>query len=484
MELTIMLNNEYKPKIFIIDNEIEICNLLRDFFDFIGYDTAYETDGEKALAELESIDYDLLFVDLRLDEISGIEILKKSKEVKPLSEVIVVTGYGSEETILKSLQYGASSYIQKPISFSEIKVQAEEAIAKYRFNLKTEEIKKKISSADPFLEKHFEDIIHLDNLSELLNLTIDINALADSIVDGIAKLIPDKYYSFLFFDEINKEMVIHSFKPVSKKTLLSIQNEIKSYFEKMANVTIGNTCNIKLSVPDDAPGKATKKIEKLSNIFVPILVENNIHGMLGVSGTKVKNNEYIQDILHIVSRRISDVLTNATLHRNTKLLALTDGLTGLLNRSAFHERLEGEYQRFLRYGSYLSLIVADFDNLKEINDSYGHPVGDEVIKKIGDILRETSRDSDVVTRYGGDEFVLVLPQTNSDNAVNMAERIRSKIENYSFEINNNNFNCTVSLGVATVPGKRIESSDYLLECADRALYESKRSGRNRVSVYK
>jgi len=152
-----MLNNEYKPKIFIIDNEIEICNLLRDFFDFIGYDTAYETDGEKALAELESIDYDLLFVDLRLDEISGIEILKKSKEVKPLSEVIVVTGYGSEETILKSLQYGASSYIQKPISFSEIKVQAEEAIAKYRFNLKTEEIKKKISSADPFLEKHFED---------------------------------------------------------------------------------------------------------------------------------------------------------------------------------------------------------------------------------------------------------------------------------------------------------------------------------------
>ena len=163
---------------------------------------------------------------------------------------------------------------------------------------------------------------------------------------------------------------------------------------------------------------------------------------------------------------------------------MTDGLTGLLNRSAFHEKLESEYQRFLRYGSYLSLIVADFDSLKEINDSYGHPVGDEVIKKVGDILRETSRDSDVVTRYGGDEFVLVLPQTNSDNAFNMAERIRSKIENYSFNINNNNFNCTISLGVATVPGKRIDSSDDLLECADRALYESKRSGRNRVSVYK
>ncbi|GAI35666.1 unnamed protein product, partial [marine sediment metagenome] len=259
--------------------------------------------------------------------------------------------------------------------------------------------------------------------------------------------------------------------PVSEKTILNIQNEIKKFFEKIAKVTIGNTCNIKLSVPDDVTGKAAEKSEKLSNIFVPILVENNIHGMLGVSGKKIKNNEYIQDILHIISGRISDVLTNATLHRNTKLLALTDGLTGLLNRSAFHERLEGEYQRFLRYGSYLSLIVADFDNLKEINDNYGHPVGDEVIKKVGDILREASRDSDVVTRYGGDEFVLVLPQTNSDNAFNMAERIRSKIEKYSFEVNKNNFNCTISLGVATVPGKRIDSSDDLLECADRALYE-------------
>ena len=286
MELTIMKDNKYRPKIFIVDNEIEICSLLKDFFDFFEYDSVYETDGEKALANLESIDYDLLFVDLRLNKISGIEILKKSKEIKPLSEVIIVTGYGSEETILQSLQYGASSYIQKPISFSEIKIQTEEAIAKYRFNLKTEEIKNKISSTDPGLEKHFEDIVHLDNLSELLNLTIDINALADSILSGIAKLIPDKYYSFLFFDEINKEMVIHSTTPVNEKTILNIQNEIKIFFEKMANVTIGNTCNVKLSVPDKATGKVAKRSEKVSNIFVPILVENNIQGMLGVSGKK------------------------------------------------------------------------------------------------------------------------------------------------------------------------------------------------------
>ncbi|MFC1649991.1 diguanylate cyclase [Candidatus Latescibacterota bacterium] len=479
-----MTEKEQKPRIFIVDNEIEICNLLKDFFDFIGYQASYETDGEKAFRELENIEYELLFVDLRLDTISGIEILEKSKEINPLSEVLVITGYGSEETILQTLQLGAFSYIQKPISFSEIKVQAEEAIAKYRFNSKTLAVKTKISGIEPNLTKHFDDIVHLDKFSELLNLTIDIDALANSILKGITNLIPDKYYSFLFFDEINKEMIINSIKPASKKTIGNIQNEMKKHFEKLTNVKIGKDCNFRITMPDSENGKDVKKDEKLSHIFVPFLIENNIRGMLGVSGVKIKNIDYVQDILHIVSGRISDVLTNATLHRNTKLLALTDGLTGLLNRSAFHERLESEFQRYRRYGSYLSLIVADFDNLKEINDNYGHPVGDEVIKKIGDILRETSRESDVLTRYGGDEFVLVLPQTNSDNAYNMAERIRSKIEVWPFKINAFDFKCTISLGVATVPGTKIESSEDLLESADRALYESKRSGRNMVSVYK
>ena len=470
------------PKIFIVDNELEICKLLKDFFDFIGYESIYETDGEKAFAELENTDYDLMFVDLMLNTISGIEILKKSKAIKPMSEVIVVTGYGSEETILQTFRLGASSYIQKPISFSEIKVQTEEALAKHRFNIRTEEIKKKITETDSSLLKHFEDIINLDRLSEFLNLTIEIDSLADSILNGIAKLIPCQYYSFLFFDEINKEMVIHSREPATKNTIETIQSEIKNYFEKLANIKIGDACKVKVSVLPDTNKEVSKNIEKLSNIFVPILIENSIHGLLGVSGEKIKNEEYTQDILRIVSTRVSGFLTIATLHRNTKLLALTDGLTGLLNRSAFHERLESEFQRFLRYDSYLSLIVADFDYLKEINDNYGHPVGDEVIRKIGDILRETSRESDVLTRYGGDEFVVVLPQTNSQNAVNMAERIRTKIEKFPFKVNNHHFNCTLSLGVATAPCERIKSSQDLLESADRALYESKRSGRNMVSV--
>ena len=468
--------------ILIVDNEIEICNLLKDFFDFIGHESCYETDGRRVLADLESWSYDLMLVDLRLDEVSGIEILKKSKECHPLSEVIVITGYGSEETIRETYRHGAFAYIQKPISFSEIKVQTEEALARMKFNRKTAAIHKLLATADPALSKHFEDIVQLDRLAELLNLTIDIETLSESILAGIADLIPGHYCSFMFFDDINKEMAILSPEMVGEDTIDNIQARVKAHFEKMANVDVGDSYHLRVVLPQAGPAPVRASAVMLEDVFVPILIENTIHGMLGVSREKIENNEYIQDILRIVATRISDVLTNATLHRNTKLLALTDGLTGLLNRSALHERLEGEYQRFKRYGSHLSLIVADLDNLKEINDSYGHPVGDEVIRKIGDILRETTRESDVLTRYGGDEFVIVLPQTNAQNAMNLAERIRIKIKEYPFKVNEKRFSCTISLGVATAPGKDIDSAENLLEAADQAMYGSKRSGRNQVSA--
>ena len=98
------------------------------------------------------------------------------------------------------------------------------------------------------------------------------------------------------------------------------------------------------------------------------------------------------------------------------------------------------------------------------------------------VFRETTRESDVLTRYGGDEFVIVLPQTNTENALNLAERIRKRIQEYNFKVNEHRFNCTISLGIATTPNAKIKSSEDLLESADRALYESKRSGRNMVSL--
>lgn len=470
-----------KPIVMVVDNEIEICNLFKDFFDFIGYQTIVDTDGEKVLHNLDKYEYDLMFVDLKLDSISGVEILRKSKVLHPDAEVIVVTGFGSEETVLKTLEHGAFSYIQKPISFSDIRIQAEDALAKRRFNARTTKIRNLLEKVDPSLARHMENLTNLDRLSIFVNLSIDMESLADSILSGTSGILPGYYYSFLHFDEINREMVVYSDKPVGHNLTEKIESQMRVFFESLLNREVTEPFNLRVSQSSELDEDLSEPV-KISSFFVPIMVENTICGALGVSYTGSTLGEDEQDILRLISFRVNRVIGNATVHRDTKMLALTDGLTGLLNHRAIHERIRQEFDRFRRYGACLSLIVADFDDLKTFNDTYGHPVGDEVLRTLGDILRETSRESDVLARYGGDEFVILLPQTNSRNAYKMAERIRQRVERHTFAIHDLKLRSTISIGVSTVPDEGIDTPQDLLESADRALYEAKRSGKNRVAV--
>ena len=165
-------------------------------------------------------------------------------------------------------------------------------------------------------------------------------------------------------------------------------------------------------------------------------------------------------------------------------LANTDGLTGLYNHRYLHQRLDQEIERVGRYGRCLSLVMADIDHFKTYNDTFGHPGGDAVLIAVAEILRQVSRSTDVVGRYGGDEFVLILPETPASEALIMAERARRHVEAFHLSAAVGDAAGTVvtlSLGVAELSlaggGK-----EELIEAADDALYEAKRTGRNRVCL--
>jgi len=218
----------------------------------------------------------------------------------------------------------------------------------------------------------------------------------------------------------------------------------------------------------------------LADAVVPLIYQGNVIGLLLVRSddmTRVwADNELL--LLHTVADQLAVAVNHAHLFAQMQQQALTDGLTGCPNRRSFELQLERDLHLATRMRQPLSLIMLDLDNFKHINDQAGHDAGDVALCMLADNLRSELRAVDAAARFGGDEFVVILPQANSEGALLVAERLRKRIS----EIEVPYFGqVTASLGVATFP-VHASSRDTLVVAADRALYCSKNSGRNRVSL--
>ena len=167
---------------------------------------------------------------------------------------------------------------------------------------------------------------------------------------------------------------------------------------------------------------------------------------------------------------------------NRQLLSMsrTDGLTGIANRRHIEERLHEMWEHASRLNEPLSCVMCDIDKFKSVNDTYGHQAGDAVLKQFAEVLTHEAREIDRVGRYGGEEFIVLLPGTVLDAAVTFAERVRSAIEERTFTFEGGSLRRTVSAGVAAWPHPRVHSHEELIKAADSALYVAKETGRNRV----
>jgi diguanylate cyclase (GGDEF)-like protein len=167
-------------------------------------------------------------------------------------------------------------------------------------------------------------------------------------------------------------------------------------------------------------------------------------------------------------------------NKRLRKLSITDGLTDLFNHRHIHELLHEEFERTRRSGEPLAVAMLDLDRFKLVNDTFGHPTGDVILYETARILRETAREIDMVGRYGGEEFVVILPGTDEEAAAQFADRVRVAVSEYLFRDEANEVTMTVSGGVASFPGLDIDHPDVLIKRADEALYAAKEGGRNRI----
>jgi diguanylate cyclase (GGDEF)-like protein len=230
----------------------------------------------------------------------------------------------------------------------------------------------------------------------------------------------------------------------------------------------------------------TRKIkldEAKSLLVLPLLVADEAIGTIALAArTEKRFNKDVREMLAVIANQVAVSLQNGFLYKKMETMATTDGLTGLTNHRTFQQRFEDLLMRAQRHSHKVALLLCDVDHFKKVNDNYGHPIGDEVLRRVARVLQEVPRKIDIPARYGGEEFAVLLDNVDVTQARAVAERIRIEISKVVVDTEKGPLSVTESIGVAVFPEDGRERT-VLIERADLALYHAKHSGRNRVVTW-
>lgn len=322
------------------------------------------------------------------------------------------------------------------------------------------------------------------------NFHLKDEALYTNLLEQTTQLLDAEQGSLMIFDDEKEELSMMAMTDVSP-ALYSLFNK------KLGEGIAGQVCQsgAALLVEDILVDKRVTYVPRSryktpSFLSVPLIKNDHPMGVVSIAD-KIGGNRFTEEdlsLLRVMGSFLTMAIERSHLHSMTETLkeiSITDSLTGLFNRRYFYERLTEEMERTKRHGLPTCLIMLDIDNFKMVNDTYGHQVGDEVLKWLSQLLRNTIRTIDVASRYGGEEFTVILPNTTKDDARIIAERTcatiakKSRLQKKMPQLNR----LTVSVGLASFP-EDASSIHELINHSDKALYQAKQLGKNKVVVYK
>lgn len=316
---------------------------------------------------------------------------------------------------------------------------------------------------------HFKVEKVIRNFSNLLNSDLEISNMANKALQQLCANLSAKGGAIVM--EKNGELkIISSHRIVSPETLL----ENKLLWEILKS---GERQYLSMNNSVQLDGLLAK-FRPSHTLIEPIKYQNILLGAVILANDEPFEDDSLQ-LLEILSNNIGLALRNAITHEQLSRLAAKDPLTDLYNRRFGLQRMREEYSRALRNRAPLGIAMIDIDYFKKINDTYGHLVGDKMIVEIANTIKGALRQGDIAVRYGGEEFMLVLPGASLRDCKILAERIRRLIEEMTITHLHQQIHCTISIGISSYPEYSIKKIDDLIECADKALYTAKQSGRNR-----
>ncbi|MCK9226126.1 MAG: diguanylate cyclase, partial [Candidatus Muirbacterium halophilum] len=329
------------------------------------------------------------------------------------------------------------------------------------------------------LKKKMSDLKILYEISQTISAVLDYKELLSEIMDISINVLEAEKGSIMLFDDETEMLKIEASyglpEDIIRDTLINPNRGIVGWV-----IRTGKPLLIYDTMKEAGFEKMKgRKAESGTLMSAPLKVKDKLIGVINISKSIPNTyNDSDRDLFEAIALQAAIAIDKAILYR----LAITDGLTKLYIHRYFQQRLDEELQRAKRYSKPLSFLMMDIDHFKIFNDTYGHQVGDRVLKIVARLVEKSVRDVDIPARYGGEEFSVILPELTTEEARVPAERIRKNIETYDFYVEDKIVPITVSLGVSTYPYHAEEKVD-LIEAADNAMYYSKETGRNKYSVF-
>ncbi len=430
------------------------------------YDVISAKDGYEAIEQTKKHKPDMVLLDVMMPGIDGFETCRRMKEDYEISHipVVMVTALSEPADRVKGLEAGADDFLTKPINDVALLARVKSLV---RIKVLLDELRLRDQTG-----------MQMGVLEEGKNsFTSDVGGAHILVIDD------DSVQLKRIVERLSKDFKVDGeLKPES-----SMNVAINGNFDLIIISTqLSDTDGLRLAAH-------FKSHEDVRNVPILMLVDEDDQRVM-VKGLEMGINDYIimpidynemfaRVKTQIRRKKYQDALKSN--YQQTINKAITDGLTGLYNRHYLNTHLDNTVRQALNNNKSLSVMMMDMDHFKQVNDSYGHDAGDEVLKGLAEIIIKSFRSADLAARFGGEEFVVLMPETDAARAFDVADRFRKSVETTPFKVSHTvgTLNKTLSIGVACL-NEMGDTGQAMLKRADAALYEAKNSGRNKVVMAK
>lgn len=332
------------------------------------------------------------------------------------------------------------------------------------------------------LESQVQALTGLIEVARAVVSTIDLDMVLQTILTSAMNFAETPAGTIAAYDEKKREFILHSCEGLPVDFVNNRRWDIMPgglTEQVLAAVDLFFIEDVAQATYLNNPVELAGGIAAL--ICVPLRLQDEVVGILHLGDFVPRQfDREKMKLLSVFSSFAAMAISNAKVHSRTRIMAVTDSLTGLNNRRSFQQVFSQELRRAKRYGKFLAIIMIDVDNFKLFNDRYGHPAGDRILVAIGRIMLKNMRKVDYAFRYGGEEFIVLLPEVGLENALHAAERLREAIEQETVDIlGKSGEGVTVSIGVACYPEDGAERGT-LFRVVDDLMYKAKRLGKNTV----